>query len=128
MATLAIASIIHWATKDPHSTVLKHNWALRPESALETATAIFYGVCIAFLGVTGMELAHVSYRSHGIYTRRVRMHAVIYRGYPPKGLPLHTAEPDHRLSRSQHRALFLCVRIASDERHCRRHERPVRPW
>ena len=59
MAMLAVAGIVHWATKDPHSTVLKQNWALRPESIVETVTAIFYGVCVAFLGVTGMGLSCV---------------------------------------------------------------------
>lgn len=54
MATLAVASVVHWATKDPHSTILKQNWALRPGSVGETARALFYGVCVAFLGVTGM--------------------------------------------------------------------------
>jgi hypothetical protein len=65
MAALAIASIVHWASKDPHSTILKQNWALRPGSAIETARAIFYGICVAFLGVTGMVLARI-YRSHAI--------------------------------------------------------------
>ncbi|KAI9451769.1 amino acid permease-domain-containing protein [Lactarius psammicola] len=55
MATLAVACIVHWATHDPHSTILKQNWALRPGTAIETARAMFYGVCIAFLGVTGFE-------------------------------------------------------------------------
>ncbi|KAN0137458.1 Amino acid permease domain containing protein [Lactarius tabidus] len=55
MATLAIAGIVYWATHDPHSTILKQNWALRPGTAIETTRAIFYGVCIAFLGVTGFE-------------------------------------------------------------------------
>jgi hypothetical protein len=32
---------------------------LRPESAIEIVTAIFYGVCVAFLGVTGMGLVRV---------------------------------------------------------------------
>lgn len=54
MATLAVASIVHWAAKDPHSTILKQNWALRPGSVGETASALFYGICVAFLGVTGM--------------------------------------------------------------------------
>jgi hypothetical protein len=45
MATLAAAGIVHWAVKDPHSTILKQNWTLRPESAIEIVTAIFYGVC-----------------------------------------------------------------------------------
>jgi hypothetical protein len=53
MAALAVACIVHWATKDPHSTILKQNWALRPGSVRETASALFYGVCVAFLGVTG---------------------------------------------------------------------------
>ncbi|KAH9970461.1 amino acid permease-domain-containing protein [Russula compacta] len=55
MAALAVASIVHWATNEPHSTILKQNWALRPGTAIETAKAIFYGVCVAFLGVTGFE-------------------------------------------------------------------------
>jgi hypothetical protein len=55
MAALAVACIVHWATKDPHSTILKQNWALRPGSVGETASALFYGVCVAFLGVTGMS-------------------------------------------------------------------------
>ena len=61
MATLAVARIVHWAIKDPHSTILKHNWALRPESAIGTVTSIFYGVCGVFLGVTGMGHARVWY-------------------------------------------------------------------
>ena len=56
MATLAVVGIVYWAIHDPHSTILKQNWALRPGTAIETARAIFYGVCIAFLGVTGMHL------------------------------------------------------------------------
>jgi hypothetical protein len=54
MAALAVASIVHWAAKDPHSTILKQNWALRPGSVGETISALFYGICVAFLGVTGM--------------------------------------------------------------------------
>jgi hypothetical protein len=54
MATLAVASVVHWAAKDPHSTILKQNWALRPGSVGETISALFYGICVAFLGVTGM--------------------------------------------------------------------------
>jgi len=61
MAMLAVAGIVHWATKDPHSAILKQNWALHPDSVVETVTAIFYGVCAAFLGVTGMSLARVLY-------------------------------------------------------------------
>ena len=56
MAALAVTSVVHWATKDPHSTILKQNRALRPESVSETARALFYGVCVSFLGVTGMTL------------------------------------------------------------------------
>lgn len=55
MATLAVASVVHWAIKDPNSTILKQNWALRPGSVGETASALFYGICVAFLGVTGFE-------------------------------------------------------------------------
>jgi hypothetical protein len=54
MATLVVASTVHWAANDPHSTVLKQNWALRPGSVGETIKALFYGICVAFLGVTGM--------------------------------------------------------------------------
>lgn len=54
MATLAVASTVHWAANDPHTTVLKQNWALRPGSVGETIKALFYGICVAFLGVTGM--------------------------------------------------------------------------
>jgi hypothetical protein len=68
MAALAITSIVHWVAKDPHSIILKQNWALRPGSASETATAIFYGVCVAFLGVTGMGPYRSDDRSHTIYT------------------------------------------------------------
>ncbi|KAI0278600.1 amino acid permease-domain-containing protein [Russula aff. rugulosa BPL654] len=46
---------VHWAANDPHSTVLKQNWALRPGSVGETIRALFYGICVAFLGVTGFE-------------------------------------------------------------------------
>jgi hypothetical protein len=56
MTTLAVAGIVYWATHDPHSTILKQNWALGLGTAIETARAIFYGVCIAFLRVTGMHL------------------------------------------------------------------------
>lgn len=55
MATLAVAGIVYWAAHDPNSTILKQNWAVRPGTAIETARAIFYGVCVAFLGVTGMH-------------------------------------------------------------------------
>ena len=54
MTTLAVASMVHWAANDPHSTILKQNWALRPGSVGETIRALFYGICVAFLGVTGM--------------------------------------------------------------------------
>jgi hypothetical protein len=60
MAALAVAGVVHWATNDPHSVILKQNWALRPASAIETARAIFYGVCVAFLGVTGVWPARIS--------------------------------------------------------------------
>ena len=55
------------------------------------------------------------------------MHAILYRGYPPKGLLLNTEELDHRLRPPQHYTLFLYMRIASDEHHCKWHERVVRP-
>lgn len=55
MAILAVASLVHWAANDPYSTILKQNWALRPGSVGETIRALFYGICVAFLGVTGMS-------------------------------------------------------------------------
>jgi hypothetical protein len=60
MAILAVASIVHWAASDPHSTILKQNWALRPGSVGETIRALFYGICVAFLSVTGMT-GNISY-------------------------------------------------------------------
>lgn len=129
MAALAVASIVHWATNDPYCTILKQNWALRPGTAIETAKAIFYGVCVAFLGVTGMSCTFLTSESYDILLAyRVRMHAVLYRGYPSEGLLLDTTKPDYHLCPSQHCALFPCVRIASSEHSCRRYERLVRPW
>ncbi|KAI0062936.1 hypothetical protein BV25DRAFT_1855218 [Artomyces pyxidatus] len=55
MFALAIASMVHWARADPQSLVLRANWSQRPNSALETVRALFYGICIAILGVTGFE-------------------------------------------------------------------------
>ncbi|KAI0065724.1 hypothetical protein BV25DRAFT_1821391 [Artomyces pyxidatus] len=63
MFALAIASMVHWARADPHSLILRSNWSLRPDSALETARAIFYGICISILGVTGFECTP-SYLQH----------------------------------------------------------------
>lgn len=53
MAALILASIVHWARMDPNSSVLRENWALRPEGVIDTLKALFYGTCVAFLGVTG---------------------------------------------------------------------------
>ena len=53
MISLAVAGIVRWVNRDSNSIILKQNWSLRPSTAIETARAIFYGVCIAFLGVTG---------------------------------------------------------------------------
>lgn len=53
MAALILASIIHWARMDPGSAVLRENWALRPTGVIDTLKALFYGTCVAFLGVTG---------------------------------------------------------------------------
>lgn len=36
--------------------VLRNNWELRPRDGSEIARSIFNGVCIGFLGVTGMSL------------------------------------------------------------------------
>ncbi|KAI0029916.1 amino acid permease-domain-containing protein [Vararia minispora EC-137] len=55
MSVLAVASVVHWARTDPHSEVLRANWATRPEGAAATVRAIFYGCCVSFLGVTGFE-------------------------------------------------------------------------
>ncbi|KAG8954830.1 hypothetical protein FRC00_005658 [Tulasnella sp. 408] len=53
MAILMIASVIAWARHGPHT--LRENWELRPHNGTEVAKAIFYGTCLAFLGVTGFE-------------------------------------------------------------------------
>jgi hypothetical protein len=54
MVAMASINIVHWATKDPHSTILKQNWVLRPGCVGETTSALSYGICDAFLGVNGM--------------------------------------------------------------------------
>ncbi len=128
MAALAVASIVHWATKDPYSTILKQNWALRPGSVSETSKALFYGVCVAFLGVTGRASNISDIWNRTVYARRVRMYTILYRGYPPKELLLNTEKPDHRFRPPQHYTLFPCVRVASDEHHNQWHERLVRSW
>jgi amino acid transporter len=51
MAILMIASVVAWSRHG--SDVLASNWELRPRGASSVATAIFNGVCIGFLGVTG---------------------------------------------------------------------------
>ncbi|KAG9036441.1 hypothetical protein FS837_001686 [Tulasnella sp. UAMH 9824] len=53
MAILMIASVIAWARHGSHT--LRENWELRPRNGTEVAKAIFYGTCLAFLGVTGFE-------------------------------------------------------------------------
>ncbi|KAA1477796.1 hypothetical protein DENSPDRAFT_787193 [Dentipellis sp. KUC8613] len=55
MTMLIIAAIVHWAHSDPHSHILRANWDLRPTGALDIVRTLFYGICIAFLGVTGFE-------------------------------------------------------------------------
>ncbi|KAF8318372.1 hypothetical protein DL93DRAFT_2183436 [Clavulina sp. PMI_390] len=53
MAMLLIASMVFWAR---HGTqIIAANWALRPSGSASTAKAIFNGVCIGFLSVTGFE-------------------------------------------------------------------------
>lgn len=53
MTALFFASVIMWARTG--SDVLRLNWALRPQGSSHIARAIFNGICIGFLGVTGFE-------------------------------------------------------------------------
>ncbi|KAF8586227.1 hypothetical protein K439DRAFT_1631841 [Ramaria rubella] len=53
MTLLMVASVIFWGRKG--SSTLMSNWELRPRGASGIAKAIFYGVCVGFLGVTGFE-------------------------------------------------------------------------
>lgn len=53
MVVLIIMSIIAWA-KHGNAT-LQDNWNTRPSSSAHVTRAIFNGICIAFLGVTGFE-------------------------------------------------------------------------
>jgi len=52
MAVLTVASIVAWCQRG--TAVLEANWAERPTGASHIARAIFNGICLAFLGVTGM--------------------------------------------------------------------------
>ena len=63
MAVLFVTSVVHWGSTDPHTTVLRANWANRPSTARDTISALFFGTCIAFLGVTGFECTP-SYLEH----------------------------------------------------------------
>lgn len=53
MTALFVASLIMWAHTG--NDVLRANWELRPRGFAPIARAIFYGICISFLGVTGFE-------------------------------------------------------------------------
>ncbi|KZV64688.1 hypothetical protein PENSPDRAFT_656347 [Peniophora sp. CONT] len=74
MTVLFITSVVHWATTDPHSSVLRSNWAGRPTTAADTAHSIFFGTCIAFLGVTGFECtpSYVEHLRPRTYSRVLR--------------------------------------------------------
>lgn len=85
MAMLAIACVVHWARADATSAVLRANWALRPVGALETVRAIFYGTCVAFLGVTGFEctpsyIEHMSTKTYAAALRNLVAIAVALNG------------------------------------------------
>ncbi|KAG8924000.1 hypothetical protein FRC00_005620 [Tulasnella sp. 408] len=58
MAILMIASVIAWGRHGSHT--LRENWELRPHNGTEVAKAIFYGTCLAFLGVTVYALLPTS--------------------------------------------------------------------
>ncbi|KAG8857674.1 hypothetical protein FRB96_005692 [Tulasnella sp. 330] len=53
MAILMVASIVTWARNG--SGVLVANWQAYHSSSPDIGRSLFYGVCIAFLGVTGFE-------------------------------------------------------------------------
>ncbi|KZP00412.1 hypothetical protein CALVIDRAFT_533426 [Calocera viscosa TUFC12733] len=53
MIALMLAATVSWAQHG--SSILLYNWSTRPTSAAQTARAIFNGICIGFLGVTGFE-------------------------------------------------------------------------
>ncbi|KAG9006649.1 hypothetical protein FRB90_009798 [Tulasnella sp. 427] len=53
MTILMVAAAVTWARHG--SETLKANWELRPQGSSAVAKSIFYGICIAFLGVTGFE-------------------------------------------------------------------------
>ncbi|CAE6433205.1 unnamed protein product [Rhizoctonia solani] len=53
MTVLMIGAAVAWARAG--MGVLRDNWELRPTSGTGIARAIFNGVCIGFLGVTGFE-------------------------------------------------------------------------
>lgn len=51
MTLLMVASIISWVRHG--SDVIASNWELRPRGASNITKAIFDGICVGFLGVTG---------------------------------------------------------------------------
>ncbi|KIJ54334.1 hypothetical protein M422DRAFT_58383 [Sphaerobolus stellatus SS14] len=53
MAMLMVASAVAWARQG--TDILAANWALRPKGSESIARAVFNGICVGFLGVTGFE-------------------------------------------------------------------------
>lgn len=52
MLSLIIASSIFWGRNG--TAILMSNWATRPKGTSHTIKAIFNGICVGFLGVTGI--------------------------------------------------------------------------
>jgi amino acid transporter len=55
MFTLIVACVIHWV-RDGNG-VISENWKTGPSGSSGIARAIFNGICIGLLGVTGFESA-----------------------------------------------------------------------
>lgn len=51
MGILMVASLIHWARHG--SDIIAFNWSIKPSGVSTTARAIFNGICLGFLSVTG---------------------------------------------------------------------------
>lgn len=58
MAALMIASVVTWARNG--SGVLVANWQAYSSSSPDIGRSLFYGICIAFLGVTGKVTSNSS--------------------------------------------------------------------
>ena len=56
MVALMVASIVAWV-RSGSIVVLTANWALLPSNGAEIFRQLFFGICLAFLGVTGFETA-----------------------------------------------------------------------